>query len=484
MNKNELRSIIQELVEQKAPALSIDLWPAIQTSIKISHPRSSRQGWNTHYSPLPKRGKLAPALILGAVMLVGALFLLLPQGRALAQGSLRYFTRIENNLIPGVTVAPGRWIEQTPGFAAAGPTVELHQPTPPGLAFESTCGSLQAPLCTIAAIRNMVDFPVFALAQLPAGMTFTGATGSPDRVILIYSTLDPTERLTIWQEPRKDDGSDLSWEVGASADIQPIQIGAVTGEYVKGTYMGTSSPPVWDSEAEVQTIRWLDQEVLINMILDGAASRLDRDGLAALAASLTDGPQNEDASVMAATATPVNMGVPFDPRTDYPLTLEQVKEKAGFTPIAPALLPERVTFTGANFEEITKVLALSYAYIHPNPPEGTDAVIIREQFAPQSTDCDLCGFIQGDGKQVEQYPHGKLVSKDATLETVKIGSLTGQYLEGIGWVSWIDCCGWQWDPHPYTKRLRFRTSELAIEISSYTDGLSKEDVIGIAENLK
>ncbi len=49
MNKNEMRSVLKDLTEQKAPAAQIDLWPAIQSRVQMSQSTPSRGTiMNTH----------------------------------------------------------------------------------------------------------------------------------------------------------------------------------------------------------------------------------------------------------------------------------------------------------------------------------------------------------------------------------------------------------------------------------------------------
>lgn len=483
MNKNEMRTLLKDLTEQKAPAAQIDLWPAIQAHLPLSQSESS-SGTAKKAEPQSRFWWWKPAYLLVAVTIIAAVIFAFPQGRAMGQAVLRFFQQGVSNLMSGVTVKPDKWMEQTPGVSAASITPQPSQPTPPGPAFETTCGSYQDPHCTLKDIRGMVSFPVFALSKLPEAMRFTGATGGPDRVHLVYSTSNQTGTLVIWQEPLEGDGSRQAWEIGADAVIEQVQVGAVSAEYVKGSYDGTTNPPIWNANLDVQVLRWVNQGILIHLQMIGTEPHLGRDDLAALAATMTEGSVGEGASTVAATATPTPADTPFDPRTLYPLTLDQVKEKAGFVPMSPARLPEQLTFIGASYDEMTKIVEIFYKYNDPNNPEATNTLIIREQLAPQGVDCALCGFIQGNGKQVEQYPIGKLVSQDATIETVKIQDVSGQYLEGIGWTSRTECCGWQWDPEPYIKRLRFRTGEVAIEVIAYTYELVKADLLAIAESMK
>lgn len=144
--------------------------------------------------------RLKPVFILVAVALIGALFFTLPQGRILAQGILHFFNRGESNFMPGPTSPPLKWVEQTPGVAAATFTPQPSQTSQPaslGLAFEKDCGTGNAPHCSVEAIRERVSFPVFALTRIPVGMNFAGATGGPDRVLMAYTTSNQAGSLLI-----------------------------------------------------------------------------------------------------------------------------------------------------------------------------------------------------------------------------------------------------------------------------------------------
>jgi hypothetical protein len=492
MTKNDLRTIFRDLTEQKAPAAQIDLWPAIQSRVQMRQPRPSRGTIMNTQINSPHR-LLKPALLVLAVVLIGALFFAFPQGRALAQEILHYFTRGESNLMPRApTGTPLTWVEQTRGVAAATVTPQPPQPTPPGLAFEKDCGLLKEAHCSIEDIRARVAFPVFALSKLPDGMTFAGVTGSPDQVYLVYTTSDPAEFLIILEEPSPGAANRLASQVGADAAIQSVQVGAVTAEYVKGSYDGSSTPAVWNAKIDLQQLRWLDRGILFNFYAHGMGARLGRAELASLAAALTDGPLGGNGSPVVGTATPTMTGsATIDPHTIWPLTLAQAEKQAGFTLLSPSRLPEALSFIGANFDPATKVVRFVYSYadsgVPTDIPHDPDSFMVSEQLAPKGMDCDLCGFVQGTGKQVDQYPIGKLVSKDAAIETVQIGNFTGEYVEGIGWTSGTDCCGWTWDTDPgysYRKRLRFRTNDLAIEFEYDGYTANKADLIAIAEGMK
>lgn len=473
MNNSELRRILRALTEQKMPAANINLWPKIRSHVQLGD-RKTMKG--NLMNKKQTRWQVKPAYILAAVLLIAALTMAFPQGRAWAQQLLYFFHRGESNAMPGVTVTPLKWVEQTPGVAAATPLPP--QLTVAGPEFEAVCGSQTTPHCTLDEIRSMVAFPVYALAELPEGMHFAGATGGPQQVHLFYQAPDQSGWLSIQERPFTGEEPLLSIEVGADAEIQTMQVGQAQAEYVKGSYDGNQNPPVWNSDLGLQELRWVDGGILFSVMTHSPKLSLEAADLVALAGTLTDGPVSAEAAELFPALTSGSSEEDFDPQRYYPLTLDQAAEAAAFTPLLPASLPEGLTFIGGRFNAETGVAEFLYH------ADAMNSVLIREQIALEGVDCDLCGFVQGNGRQVEGYPQGKLVSVDAVIEVVEVNGLSSNYVEGIGWTSRAEEGGWQWDTDPFVKRLRLHSGELAIEVVAYTYELSKEDLTTIAAGLK
>jgi hypothetical protein len=479
MSKEQMHSVLHNLTEDKAPASQINLLSAVQFRIQMS-PSIQSKGIIMKDQTNLKTRKLRPAFIITAIVLIGAIFFSLPEGRILAQEIMHFFTRGETNVMPGPTATPVKWVEQTPGVAA--PTF-TPQPTPVGLVFEPYCGSFTNPYCSIDEIRKMVAFKVFALPDLPYGMYFLGATGGPESILITYGIPGQAGYLDIREETYTGDPDQMDWVLGANADIESVQIGNATGEYVKGSYDGSKNPPVWNPDFDHQMLRWADHGVLFTLFMTGTNPPLDRDDLAALAANLTDGPVGESGEPVA--VRPTSTSEPIDIHSVYPLSPSEAETLSGLKLLLPEKLPEVLSYIGAKYDEETKVVTILYRYVHPDMPELTDGVVINEQLAGENNDCDLCGFKQGNGLQVEDYPIGKLVSNDAVIEFLHLNNgITGQYVQGIGWVSRDDVTGWQWDSTEYRKRLRFQTNDLAVEVWADTFDLTKADLIAIANSLK
>jgi hypothetical protein len=479
MNEKQVRSFLKNLTEQKAPAAEINLWPAIEANLleiplqtsKLIKSRGTKM--NTRQPSIPRLAATA----LMAVLLAGVLFLTVTsQGQAIAQNVLRLFTRTESNLMPGTNKTAHTWVEQTPGVAVATPTPYS---TPQGPAFETVCGSFQSPNCTIEDIRELVSFPVYGLVDLPDGFDFLGATGGPEEVILFYSSQTLGDRLIINQAPVTGNQYPVAWNVGADADIQRLTIGLVAGEYVKGSYDGNLNPPVWNGDLDVQTLRWINQGIAFSMQVTGKESRIDREGVVDLAASLTDGPLATSTRRQPGTAT--STPEPFDFHPVYPLTLSEAEQQAGFAVLLPSRLPEALSFVGAAYDEKTKSVQLFYGYNRPDMPELTDGLSIREILLPEYGPCTLCSFEIG---QYDGQPENatRWVGENATIETVQIDGATAHYVEGV-WQG-TNCCGWVWEPDPYMKQLRWQVNGKAFELSYMGMAIEKEDLITIANSLQ
>jgi hypothetical protein len=480
MIRNQMHSVLKNLTENKAPASQINLLSAVQSRIQMS-PSIQSKGTIMSKQGNSNSRTLKPAFIVIAILMIVVIFFSVPEGRTLAQEVMHFFTRGETNVMPGPTATPVKWVEQTPGVAAATATPITPKETPIKSDLEAECGTVNDPLCSVDKIRELVDYPVYALPDLPDEMYFAGVTGKSDFVVLIYKSPETytdsgwlNAHLVIQEEPYTGASNQQNTELAADADIQTVQIGNVMGDYVKGSYNGNQNPPIWDSDANVQTLVWVDHGILFRLYMTGTLPKLSRDDLAALAATLTDGPVGENGVQPVKTPAPTEK--PFDIRDVYPLSLIEAEELSGFTLLTPSSLPETLSFVGANYDEKTQIVTFLYK------TSGRETVIaIREQLVPKVGVCRLCSFVRG------KFVLGSdkdVVSEDVTIETVQIGSLTGQYLVG-GWANKTpDISGWAWDSLDYYKRLRFQSNELGVEIDGEGFGWTKDDLVAIAASLK
>ncbi|MPM30254.1 hypothetical protein SDC9_76802 [bioreactor metagenome] len=479
MNKQKIRTTLQQTAEALAPASKIDLWPALKAKISLSRSRQM-EGLKMKKNFSPKWAFKPTYAITLAVIFVVAVFAL-PQGRAFAQQIWHFFSQGDSNMMPGITPSTRDWVEQTPGVAAETVTPEA-LPAITEMTFAGDCGASNEAQCSVDQIRAKVDFSVLALPQIPAGMAFVGANGKPGLVTLTYMPYDQRSSLVIQEEAFDPAAAPLAAQVGADAEIKQVKVGDLDGEYVKGSYNGNYDVPVWDSSIDLQTVRWVQGETLITVYLAGAADSMGMEDLINLSASLTEkavGLAGQPDKVFAAQ----NNTDSVDFAQLYPLSFNEAETVAGFKLLSPSELPANFSFVGASVDLNTKVVKLLYNYQDASNPDAQFNLIIRELANPNGEDCILCGFVQGSWEMFSQYPEGKLISSDANLETVQVGSSIGQYVQGIGWVSKTDGV-WQWDSSAFRKRLRFEQAGLAIEVWMDKEDITQAELIHIAESLQ
>ena len=99
MKDKQLEHVLKKLAGGMVPS-EMDMWLDIQDRFKKSKSYSQLGETSMHTQFEQKRRlRLAPVLI-GAILIVAALLLITPQGRALAQDFLQFFSRAETDILP------------------------------------------------------------------------------------------------------------------------------------------------------------------------------------------------------------------------------------------------------------------------------------------------------------------------------------------------------------------------------------------------
>jgi hypothetical protein len=486
MKNNTIQSILAGIAEEAAPSAEIDLWKGIQRQLESSESISSKG--ESLMKPYFVQRPLVRRLALAALALVLALAVLFatPQGRAWAQEIIRFFTRSGSDTLP-YTPQPLVWMDVTPG--ALPPT------STPLAAFALDCGDYDKPGCSAEQIRSKVDFPVVELGSIPEGMHFVGATGGPDRVWLLYDNGQYGWGLSISEERWTGTSEVMQWQIGASAVVETVQIDAASGEYVKGAFVvplgnqlvtpapGTNNQ-VWDGDAGVQTLHWVDHGIFFSMEQWGPAAILDKAGIIALAESLTTGPVAASSSPIPAAETPVPAAIKFKGNL-YDLSVSQANQQAGFEVLQPGRLPDILSFAGAAYQPENRVVRIFFIQQNPGMPDNF-GLTVAEQQAPNGAGCSLCGIVVGDYIDPNTSTSGMTVGAAAVIETVKVGETTGQYVEGY----WMPTGGFfTWVSAPFVKTLRWQADGIAYELqySGYSINnvvpVGKADLIAIAESM-
>jgi len=150
------------------------------------------------------------------------------------------------------------------------------------ITLEETSSPAEYFSLTISEAENLAGFNASVPAHLPEGYSLTGAIYNSERnaIVLNYNSDTPGQILRILQRPLSEEYQ----QIGASAVVEIVQIGSATGEYVTGAWtipevesvleeteieQTISMQATWDPEAEIQILRWDEDEMQFEIIFGG-----------------------------------------------------------------------------------------------------------------------------------------------------------------------------------------------------------------------
>jgi hypothetical protein len=265
MNNKEIQSILQDALEEEIPSSQVNLWPAVRASLVAGNHQRDQQGARMK----TKRPYGIPRLAFVVAMLVALLAaaLLTPQGRALSQSILQFFTQAEETTVP----LPLSQIEAGEPDPSA-PTAE-----PP------------APLISIAEAEAQVGFGIAELPFVPDGLNYLGARVYGGAVQIEYQTPGYDGHLIIKQSQQGFVQSD--WDRVPAEAVVPVKIGELDGEFTQGIFVVYAGGTVgtWNPDAPILRLRWVQDGVWFEMTKSGyaeAIAYLNQAGLIELAESL------------------------------------------------------------------------------------------------------------------------------------------------------------------------------------------------------
>jgi len=255
------KNILKDALEDAIPSSKVNLWPAVKASLVAGSKFQQREKVNTTNS----RSLSGLAFAVMAIVTLSIVILATPQGRAFAQSVLHLFNRAESDILP----------------------VQPFQLTPIPETATSDSGYIFDK--TVIEAGKEAGFAVLMPTFLPKILAFEGASYEPDHHIvrIFYSYENTTNGLVIREEQfQTSDDCELCGVVGASADIEIIQIGSITGEYVEGVWKLTDNGPVWESDPYLKTVRWQKDGIAFELVYMGPPEDLTRPDLVAIAESM------------------------------------------------------------------------------------------------------------------------------------------------------------------------------------------------------
>ena len=244
---------MEELLERAAPGTTGRL-----------ETRLASAPWSTR-TVNRRRSIQATAL---AVILVTMVFAATPQGYALAQDILQFFTRTESD-----------------SYYEPVSDLTFEDTTP----FHTECGISISPTCSVEQIRGMVDFEVREVGALPEGLHFIGSTGGPDFVELKYGYASRLSgNLHVGVEAVGKPSPVGTGITAKSANVQQVQIGNLPGEFFTGIlFQDEQGNVTWMPEDPTSTLRWEDNGSTYTLVYYSRSIPLTMEDLIAVAESMT-----------------------------------------------------------------------------------------------------------------------------------------------------------------------------------------------------
>lgn len=426
-NKN-IKSVLQNALEEEVPSSQIDLWSAVKERLVTGQNSSFAQG--VKMKSIGSRRLQRVGLVILMVAALMAVVLITPQGRAFAQDLFKFFRRAESNVMP---IPPDQII-------AAEATRAVPTAVPP------------APLITIAEAYQVVGFS-FRVPETPEGFVLRGARADADSISIEYEARGGGALIL---HESSQGFIESEWDQAPIEAISQARIGTIDAEVVQGTFVVFPGETVarWNPDAPVLRLRWIFDGVWFELAKFGnveSIAHVDRDALLTLAENMMYGA--------------------------FTLDVKEAESLAGYDVLEPSWIPPVLFFQGAAFEpkewDRPKNTVITSYYFYSErlgPGLASNGIAIRQQPLDSVGDCTM-------GLDC-------LVGAGAEVESVQIGDLPGEYVIGV-WQA--DNAGnWIWVHEPYLQRVRWQNSDMAFEIlyMGPPEEVTKTDLIAIAESMQ
>jgi hypothetical protein len=254
MKQSNINQLLHKLAEEETPAASISLSRGVKERLERNSPR---------LRPTHPVFKTSPA-VLGLVVVIALTVIAItafPQGRAFAQRVFQFFAPTDSDVLPPVD-----------------PTVAQTSPEE---------ADLQNADPEIAGVLSQAGYDVLMPTWLPDLITRTGATYEAETgIVRLFFTTIETNGMVLAKQPVDDGNCSICSPVGASANIEVVQIASETGEYVQGVWKLTENGQVWESDPYLQTLRWVKDGIACELLYMGDPEQVTKDDLIAIAASM------------------------------------------------------------------------------------------------------------------------------------------------------------------------------------------------------
>jgi hypothetical protein len=261
MENKQLKSMLQDAVEQELPAAQVDLLPGLKERLLAG---THQQGEKMKRAQSRRLSRLALAAFTASAFL--AVASTTSQGRALAQEVLQFFRRADSYERP----LPAGQVPGTPNPYA--PTA-----MPP------------APLVSIEKAEALAGFDTKELPTVPQGFDFAGARAQEGGMTIEYNARGGGGALIINESTQGFMESE--WDQAPAEFITAVKVGELNAEIVQGAYVvyAGETTAKWNPDTPILRLRWIEDGIWIEMARFGGVESiayLDQDALINLAESM------------------------------------------------------------------------------------------------------------------------------------------------------------------------------------------------------
>lgn len=461
MDNKDIKSILEDAMEQYIPASQIDLLPAVKASLVAG--QTVQQGEKMNIKPSRRMQHVALTMLMIAVFLI--VVLITPQGRAFAQRIFLFFTVTEEKSFP----IPTEQVYSLPPTETPVPTyilplepVEPIAPTQTLQVPDRSCTSPEAQsgyFCQIKAVEVQAGFDAKEIPQDPRGMQFSQAAFNPETKTIDMEFVVITGGGSLYlSQGMGEFPSANKWGKTPADAIKQVTVNGQYAELVSGIFVvyPNSTEAVWQPGGMLR-LHWREGDHWFSLEKMGDSypiEWIDENEIVKLAESLVE-------------ERPLDQVPPVDP--EYLTSVEAAEELAGFDIPAPTLLPEGYELKRVAWADNT----------------------VRLVYGPRnSTDYALLVFMGS----IANYQSGPcLECPPGAVEDVQIGPWQGWYMRGafnMGAGSNVQPTPTPvWEPDALHWGLAWNTDTLWVSMSyisssGYGGEMNKETMVKIAESMK
>ena len=463
MDNKNIKSILEDAVEQEIPSSQINLLPAVKASLVAGRKSSVQQGEKMNLTRSRRTQRLAlTALTIIALMMLA---LITPQGRAFAQRIFLFFSVTEENSFP----IPTEQVFSLPLTETPVPTyilllepVEPVAPTQTPQAQDGSCTSPEAQsgyFCQIKAVEAQAGFDAKEFPYDPKGMQFsqTAFNSATKTIDMEFVVITGGGSLYLSQGVGEFPSAS-KWGEVPTESIKQVTVNGQYAELVSGTFVvyPNSTESVWQPGGMLR-LHWREGDRWFSLEKMGdpyPMEWIDENQIVKLAESLVE-------------ERPFGQTPSVDP--EYLSSIEAAEELAGFDIPAPTLLPVGYELKRVAWADQTVRLI----YGPKNSTEYRLLIFMGPIANSQNGPCLEC-------------PPG-------AVEDVQIGPWQGWYLHGafnMGAGSNVDPTPTPvWEPDARNWGLSWNTDTLWFSMSYFSSSdyggeMNKETMVKIAESMK